>query len=203
MYEIWTKGAIPYQHLETNQKVWVEVTAGYRLPCPDGCPADVYTLMTQCWNADSELRPGFDVLAHALRQLEREYSSSDGDSIPRTRVTSSSGPRSPRVQTVDTEEYYTVQQSRNSTTDRQFVYQQLSPASAGATGPNEEMIEELLHAVVFVNPTVQNVDVRSQIQSEAHLRLDSISSESVSTRAPEHQDECVTVSTSVMGFSEV
>ena len=36
-----------------NQKVWVEVVNGYRLPCPEGCPALVYTWMRQCWQVIS------------------------------------------------------------------------------------------------------------------------------------------------------
>lgn len=41
LYEIWTKGQTPYDGW-SNQKVWVEVQSGYRLPMPAGCSADVY-----------------------------------------------------------------------------------------------------------------------------------------------------------------
>ena len=46
--EIWTKAALPYKGF-SNQKVWVEVLAGYRLPCPEGCPQNVHDTMLQCW----------------------------------------------------------------------------------------------------------------------------------------------------------
>ena len=49
LIEIWTKAALPYKGF-SNQKVWVEVLAGYRLPCPDGCPQNVHNTMLQCWN---------------------------------------------------------------------------------------------------------------------------------------------------------
>ena len=66
MYEIWTKAAVPYEGL-TNQKVWVEVLAGYRLPCPDNCPTVVHDLMVDCWKPYGE-RPSFEVLMTTLRE---------------------------------------------------------------------------------------------------------------------------------------
>ena len=44
LYEIWTRAETPYKGL-TNNRVWVEVTAGYRLPCPEGCEKEVHDRM--------------------------------------------------------------------------------------------------------------------------------------------------------------
>ena len=72
LYEIWTKADLPYKGMP-NQKVWVEVLAGYRLPCPPECPAAVYTVMESCWREYGQ-RPGFDWIVIELRQLEMEAS---------------------------------------------------------------------------------------------------------------------------------
>lgn len=51
LYEIWTDGATPYGEW-TNQRVWVEVVHGYRLPQPSLCAADVHVMMVDCWWED-------------------------------------------------------------------------------------------------------------------------------------------------------
>jgi len=42
LHEIWTKAELPYKGW-SNQRVWVEVLAGYRLPCPEGMHSDIYS----------------------------------------------------------------------------------------------------------------------------------------------------------------
>ncbi len=66
MYEIWTKAELPYADM-SNQKMWVEVEAGYRLPCPADCPPTVHELMLSCWHADPHERPAFAYLKDRLR----------------------------------------------------------------------------------------------------------------------------------------
>ncbi len=44
LYEIWTKAETPYKGMNNN-KVWVEVTNGYRLPCPEGCDPEIHARM--------------------------------------------------------------------------------------------------------------------------------------------------------------
>ena len=61
LYEIWTKAEMPYKGM-TNQKVWVEVAAGYRLSCPSGCMSAVHGVMMQCWKANAHERPTFTYL---------------------------------------------------------------------------------------------------------------------------------------------
>ena len=74
-YEIWTKAATPYEGWH-NQKVWVQVSAGYRLPLPAGCEQDVYETMLSCWEADGHKRPTFATLVRFFR--DRYASLNDG-----------------------------------------------------------------------------------------------------------------------------
>eukprot|EP00042_Codosiga_hollandica_P045565 m.465683 g.465683 ORF g.465683 m.465683 type:complete len:353 (-) comp57051_c0_seq1:1980-3038(-) len=78
MFEIWTKAALPYLAM-SNQKVWVSVIGGYRLPQPDDCPQVIYELMLQCWNRDPHERPAFSLLHDRLRA----WSSSSGSGVER------------------------------------------------------------------------------------------------------------------------
>ena len=71
LYEIWTKAAIPYGDW-SNQRVWSEVTSGFKLASPAGCPEEVYELMQSCWYSPGH-RPPFDRLARSLRTLEVEF----------------------------------------------------------------------------------------------------------------------------------
>eukprot|EP00040_Diaphanoeca_grandis_P003553 m.25202 g.25202 ORF g.25202 m.25202 type:complete len:1008 (+) comp14914_c0_seq1:265-3288(+) len=66
LYEIWTKGALPYGKSWTNMNVMLKVEEGYRLPPPAGCPKAVYQLMVQCWNPRRLLRPSFDSISARL-----------------------------------------------------------------------------------------------------------------------------------------
>lgn len=58
--------------------MWVEVQAGYRLPCPANCSADVYTLMLKCWSADPKERPIFQRLTFFFRVRAAPPSSASG-----------------------------------------------------------------------------------------------------------------------------
>jgi hypothetical protein len=51
----------------TNQKVWIEVQAGYRLPCPNGCAKEIHDRMMACWKADPHERPLFRGLTTFFR----------------------------------------------------------------------------------------------------------------------------------------
>eukprot|EP00042_Codosiga_hollandica_P027042 m.131215 g.131215 ORF g.131215 m.131215 type:complete len:373 (+) comp52365_c0_seq3:1238-2356(+) len=72
LFEIWTNAATPYAELDSNQKVWVAVTGGYRLPMPEGCPPPLYSLMQECWSPAPMARPSFPKLVGHLRQWELE-----------------------------------------------------------------------------------------------------------------------------------
>ena len=80
LHETFTKGALPYEGW-SNQKVWVSVLAGYRLPRGPGCPPDVYEQMLMCWAPSPEHRPSFEVLA-AFFQSKLAQSLADTDEAP-------------------------------------------------------------------------------------------------------------------------
>ena len=70
LYEIWTKAAIPYGDW-SNQRVWSEVTSGYRLPAPPQCPVEIYEMATSCW-VNPGHRPYFEELGRRLRLLQHQ-----------------------------------------------------------------------------------------------------------------------------------
>ena len=66
--ELVTHGRIPYTWM-TNDKVLAQVTQGYRMPQPPGCPNPLYQIMLECWKAKPEERPTFENLKHQLENL--------------------------------------------------------------------------------------------------------------------------------------
>eukprot|EP00035_Acanthoeca_spectabilis_P020995 m.435749 g.435749 ORF g.435749 m.435749 type:complete len:1008 (+) comp17886_c0_seq1:364-3387(+) len=70
LYEVWTKGGLPYGRKWTNMNVMMEVEKGYRLPAPAKCPKAVYQLMLKCWNPLRKMRPSFGSIKE---QLEMAY----------------------------------------------------------------------------------------------------------------------------------
>lgn len=65
LYEIITKGGTPYPDM-TNAEVLNQIDRGYRMPPPPGCEAKYYTIMVDCWNKTSNLRPTFVTLHDRL-----------------------------------------------------------------------------------------------------------------------------------------
>ena len=70
MFEIWTKAALPYEDMLNNQQVWVQVVAGYRLPCPPNCPQAAHDIMMECWRADPKERPLAGDVAKKIRLMQ-------------------------------------------------------------------------------------------------------------------------------------
>ncbi|ULU14479.1 hypothetical protein L3Y34_016752 [Caenorhabditis briggsae] len=66
--EIVTFGRLPYPGM-TNAEVLQQVDAGYRMPCPAGCPPVLYDIMQQCWRSDPDKRPTFETLQWKLEDL--------------------------------------------------------------------------------------------------------------------------------------
>jgi hypothetical protein len=52
----------------TNQAVWIEIQAGYRLPCPADCEKEVYDRMMHCWKDNPHERPTFRGLTTFFRK---------------------------------------------------------------------------------------------------------------------------------------
>ena len=43
--------------------------SGYRMECPPGCPARVYSLMRECWHWDDGRRPSFRQIHHDMEHM--------------------------------------------------------------------------------------------------------------------------------------
>ncbi|XP_016309265.1 proto-oncogene tyrosine-protein kinase LCK-like [Sinocyclocheilus anshuiensis] len=74
--EIVTYGRIPYPGM-TNPEVIANLERGYRMPCPDNCPEDLYNIMKHCWTENPDNRPTFEYLRSVLEDFftatERQY----------------------------------------------------------------------------------------------------------------------------------
>lgn len=66
--ELVTYGRIPYPGM-TNAEVLLQVEHGYRMPCPQGCPQNLYEIMLECWNKDPVKRPTFETLQWKLEDF--------------------------------------------------------------------------------------------------------------------------------------
>lgn len=53
----------------TNPEVIRNLDRNYRMPCPDGCPEELYDIMMTCWNEKPENRPTFDYLQDILNDF--------------------------------------------------------------------------------------------------------------------------------------
>ena len=66
LWEVMSLGLMPYPG-RGNQEVMQLVTAGKRLQPPNrATPSQVYAIMLQCWNSQSELRPNFATIIERL-----------------------------------------------------------------------------------------------------------------------------------------
>ncbi|NXR57325.1 FRK kinase, partial [Rhadina sibilatrix] len=73
LFEIITYGEMPYQGMLGHQVIQL-LDNGYRLPQPEQCPAPLYEMMLQCWNAEADERPTFEALSEQLEDYFRGYS---------------------------------------------------------------------------------------------------------------------------------
>ncbi|KGL80646.1 Tyrosine-protein kinase HCK, partial [Tinamus guttatus] len=74
--EIITYGRIPYPGM-TNPEVIRNLERGYRMPCPDMCPSELYNIILKCWRTRPEERPTFEYLQSVLEDFytatEQQY----------------------------------------------------------------------------------------------------------------------------------
>ncbi|XP_063045211.1 tyrosine-protein kinase Fes/Fps [Engraulis encrasicolus] len=68
LWETFSRGTTPYANM-SNLQTREEVERGFRLPAPTNCPADVYALMTQCWQYDQRNRPSFTKIRLQLSNM--------------------------------------------------------------------------------------------------------------------------------------
>jgi len=76
LWEIATYGMSPYPGVELTD-VYQLLESGYRMECPPGCPASVYSLMRDCWQWDDTKRPSFRQTHHDLEHMFQESSITD------------------------------------------------------------------------------------------------------------------------------
>ena len=69
--ELTTYGRIPYPGM-TNVQVIEALQTGYRMPCPVGCPEQLYEIMGECWREEAASRPTFKELQERLELLKTE-----------------------------------------------------------------------------------------------------------------------------------
>ncbi|KAF8384533.1 hir-1 [Pristionchus pacificus] len=77
MFEIITLGGCPYPEWRAAE-VLPNLEKGERMPQPDNCPDEIYSLMNSCWNMDTTRRPDFSLIrqrmATLLEDVTEEYS---------------------------------------------------------------------------------------------------------------------------------
>ncbi|KAJ8046106.1 Myoblast growth factor receptor egl-15 [Holothuria leucospilota] len=76
MWEIYTLGDIPYPGMPAPEVI-ERIANGYRLPPPDGCPSDIYTIMMECWQQSPKERPTFSELEKTLELLLHQRADKD------------------------------------------------------------------------------------------------------------------------------
>eukprot|EP00048_Salpingoeca_helianthica_P011831 m.171404 g.171404 ORF g.171404 m.171404 type:complete len:901 (-) comp15285_c2_seq17:199-2901(-) len=69
LYEVFTRGAIPYVTIPTNAAVQAKVEDGLRLTCPPTCPETLFALLPPCWDTDPTARPSAASLASGLASV--------------------------------------------------------------------------------------------------------------------------------------
>ncbi|XP_070552352.1 fibroblast growth factor receptor 1-A-like isoform X2 [Ptychodera flava] len=71
LWEVSSLGQRPYENLPNNQ-ILDMITNGTRLPRCQGCPADLYEVMKDCWNSKAERRPSASDLVQRLITLKHQ-----------------------------------------------------------------------------------------------------------------------------------
>ena len=84
LHELWTKAELPYKGWR-NEKVWVQVLGGYRLPCPPGCPIRIHILMLSCWNEPGD-RPAFSSICQTIKMLTEAHEHGASLIVPQTAI---------------------------------------------------------------------------------------------------------------------
>lgn len=68
LWETFSLGMNPYATF-TNQQTRDQVEKGYRMPPPSGCPAEISTVMSTCWEYEPQKRPSFKKLRAELASI--------------------------------------------------------------------------------------------------------------------------------------
>ena len=65
LWEIITYGSSPYPRM-TDDEVIEALQTGYRIPCPDDCPEQLYGIMKECWRDEAASRPTFKAVQRRM-----------------------------------------------------------------------------------------------------------------------------------------
>jgi hypothetical protein len=80
------QASMPYADM-TNQKVWLAVCEGYRLPCPSRCPEWLHDIMMRCWDANPQDRPMFfelrEIFTRVIARMRGSDTTSTAGSVTR------------------------------------------------------------------------------------------------------------------------
>jgi serine/threonine protein kinase len=68
LWEIMTLGGTPYPSVPV-EKLFELLRDGHRMERPPNCPADVYLLMREAWQAEPRLRPSFTKIVQELDRI--------------------------------------------------------------------------------------------------------------------------------------
>ena len=71
LWEVYTRGFVPYDLLQSDEVVAAHVCGGGRLDQPAGCPDAVYGVMRACWAQRPQERPSFATLAAWMQGIAR------------------------------------------------------------------------------------------------------------------------------------
>jgi len=74
VWEVMSMAAIPYTTIRNAGLCQALQIDGYRLPAPEGCPAQIYELLLECWNLEASGRPSFAQIETRLRASKFELS---------------------------------------------------------------------------------------------------------------------------------
>lgn len=72
-WEVFSRGGTPYSGL-SNTRSRQMISAGYRMPAPEGTPDEMYRLMRRCWEYEPERRPHFEEICDLLDEMMKEMS---------------------------------------------------------------------------------------------------------------------------------
>ncbi|XP_067121087.1 focal adhesion kinase 1-like isoform X2 [Centruroides vittatus] len=71
MWEILMLGVKPFQGVKNNDVIG-RIEHGERLPLPESCPPQLYSLMSLCWSYEPSKRPSFKDIKHVLKEILQE-----------------------------------------------------------------------------------------------------------------------------------
>ena len=70
LHEMMKGGELPYADIKDNRSVINQLQSGYRMPCPENCPPNIYQVMQGCWNGNPESRPTFQKIHDTLQKIQ-------------------------------------------------------------------------------------------------------------------------------------